>query len=303
MLKDCVDSYLAVRRAAGFTLRVPECLLRSFVRMAAECGDQHVRTDTAIAWAALAPTPRQRERRLNEVIRFARYLRAEDSSHDLPPRGVFAHQTSRRIPYIFSADDIRRLLDAASGLGPRESLRPHTYHALFGLIAATGLRVSEALGLALEDVTEDGLRIRDTKFRKSRLVPLHPTTRAALDEYLAMRRRMGGSCEQMFVSVRGARLAYPTAIATFLLLVRRLGLHPGPGQSGPRIHDLRHTFAVRALEQAPQTKACVAGHLLALSTYLGHAHVADTCWYLQATPQLMSDIADACEHYLRREMP
>lgn len=303
MLNDCVESYLAVRRAAGFSLRVPECLLRSFACMATERGDRYVRTETAMAWAALAPTPQQRERRLNEVIRFARYLRAEDSSHDLPPRGVFAHQTSRRIPFIFSADDIRRLLDAASGLGPRATLRPHTYRTLFGLIAATGLRVSEALGLALEDVTEDGLRIRDTKFRKSRLVPLHPTTRAALDEYIAMRRRMGGSCEQVFVSVRGTRLAYPTAITTFLLLMRGLGLHPGPGQSGPRIHDLRHTFAVRALEQAPQTKAGVTGHLLALSTYLGHAHVADTCWYLQATPQMMSGIADACEQYLRREIP
>lgn len=303
MLNECVDSYLAVRRAAGFTLRVTECLLRSFVRMAMERGDQHVRRDTAIAWAALAPTPRQRERRLNEVVRFARYLRAEDSSHDLPPCGVFAHQTSRRIPYIFSADDIRRLLESAGTLGPEGSLRPHTYRTLFGLIAATGLRVSEALGLTLEDVTEDGLHIRNTKFRKSRLVPLHPTTRAALDEYLAMRRRVGGVCEQVFVSVRGARLAYPTAITTFLLLARGLGLHPGPGKPGPRIHDLRHTFAVRALEQAPQTKAGVTGHLLALSTYLGHAHVADTCWYLKATPQLMSGIAGACEQYLRREMP
>ncbi len=303
MLNECVDSYLAVRRAAGFSLRVSECLLRSFACMATERGERHVRTDTAIAWAALAPTPQQRERRLNEVVRFARYLRAEDSSHDLPPCGVFAHQTSRRIPHIFSADDIRRLLEAAGALGPEGSLRSHTYRTLFGLIAATGLRISEALVLTLEDVTEDGLRILDTKFRKSRLVPLHQTTHAALDEYLAMRRRMGGSCEQVFISVRGTRLAYPTVIATFLLLVRGLGLHPGPGQPGPRIHDLRHTFAVRALERAPQTKVGVTGHLLALSTYLGHAHVADTCWYLQATPQLMSGIADACEQYLRREMP
>lgn len=173
-----------------------------------------------------------------------------------------------------------------------------TYRTLFALLAATGLRVSEALGLRIIDVTDDGLVIREAKFRKKRLVPLHPTTRAAIGRYLAARRYWGGAEDHLFVSQHGGALPYQTVVATFLRLVRSVGLRGAPGQPGPRIHDLRHTFAVRALEQCPANPAAVTRHTLALSTYLGHGHVAATYWYLHATPRLLEAVADATEAFL-----
>jgi integrase len=183
------------------------------------------------------------------------------------------------------------LLKAAGTLGPLGSLRPTMYVTMFGLIAATGLRISEAIGLRLHDVTEAGLVIRQTKFRKSRLVPLHPTTRRALDLYIVTRAKFAGADDAVFLSERRTGVRYPTVISVFLALVRGIGIHPGRGKRGPRIHDLRHTFAVRSLEQCASDGKAVARHMLALSTYLGHAHLFDTYWYLQATPQLLADVA------------
>jgi integrase len=213
---------------------------------------------------------------------------------------VFAAPRIRPLPHIFTPDEVLHILEEAGRLGPQESLRPHTYRTLFGVLASCGLRISEALALFLDDVTSDGLLIRKTKFRKSRLVPMHPTTQRAVEDYLRRRRTLAGDVEHLFVSMRGGPLAYPTVGATFLAIVRRLGLRAAPGQPGPRMHDLRHSFAVRALEACPRAE--VAGHMLALSTYLGHAHVADTYWYLQVTPQLMTGIADACSAYLNGDI-
>lgn len=293
LLSVAVDCYLATRRATGYELREDEAMLRSFARYAGECGDSHVRTPTAIRWAELAPSPRRRDGRLKVVIRFARYCRAEDERHEVPPDGVFAHSSERRRPYIYSAADIGRLVEAASQL--TGWLRPRTYSTLFALLAATGLRVSEALALRLGDVTEDGLVIRETKFRKSRLVPLHPTVSAGIERYLACRRKAAGTADHLFVSERGEGLRYNTVVVMFLRLVRSLGLHPGKGKPGPRIHDLRHTWAVRALERCPHDRRRIGRHMLAVSTYLGHADVDSTYWYLRATPQLMVDIVEACE--------
>jgi integrase len=184
---------------------------------------------------------------------------------------------------------------AAAGLKPTGSIRPLTYSTLFGLIAATGMRVSEALALQLEDVTEDGLLVRETKFHKSRLLPLHDTTRRALEGYLAVRRRLGTLNGALFVSNTAAAPAYPTVVATFLRLARSVGLRGAPGERGPRIHDLRHSFAVRSLESCRADREAVARHIVALSTYLGHGHVTDTYWYLEATPILMRQIAEAGE--------
>lgn len=162
-------------------------------------------------------------------------------------------------------------------------------------MSATGLRISEALALQIDDITADGLLIRATKFRKDRLVPLHETTRDALERYLHRRSRTASTSTAVFISVKGAALCYPTVITVFLGLVRSIGLRAGPGQPGPRIHDLRHTFAVRSLERCAGDAAAVRRHATALSTYLGHAHVSDTYWYLQATPLLMSQIAEVAE--------
>jgi integrase len=171
---------------------------------------------------------------------------------------------------------------------------------MLGLIAATGLRISEALALRLGDVTAAGLVVRETKFRKSRLVPLHPTTRAALDAYLHLRGKHAASDDAVFLSEWRRRMSYSTVLTTFLLLVRKVGIHPGPGKPGPRIHDLRHTFAVRSLEECVGNRDAVMRHAVALSTYLGHAHVADTYWYFQATPALLDDIAKQGESLAKR---
>jgi integrase len=170
-----------------------------------------------------------------------------------------------------------------------------TFKATLSLIASTGLRVSEALKLQLSDITENGLLIRSTKFQKSRLVPLHATASNGLQQYLNIRDRMKTTANAVFVSKRGTAIPYPTMNQTFLHLARSAGLRPGPGLGGCRIQDLRHTFAVRSLEQCVGDRKSVARHMTALSTYLGHAHVSDTYWYLQATPKLLFDVAEAAE--------
>ena len=172
MLTRAVDDYLAVRRAAGFALSVDAGLLRDFARFAGGRAQTHVRQQTAIEWATQAPSPAQRERRLGMVRRLAVYLRAEDSVHERVPPNVFAHRRTRPFPYLLSDRELQQLLAATARLRPRGSLRPLTYCTLFGLLAATGLRISEALHLALDDIDADGLVIRQTKFRKSRLVLL-----------------------------------------------------------------------------------------------------------------------------------
>jgi integrase len=200
---------------------------------------------------------------------------------------------------IYTPDDIQRLLRAAAELTPNGSLRPATYVTLFSLLVSTGIRICEALSLQIGDVTRDGLLIRNTKFRKSRLVPLHASAREGLERYLTRRRQVGGDDDSLFISLRGTRLAYPTVCAVFLGLTRSIGLRGGPATSGPCIHDFRHTFAVRALESCQGGKDEVARHMLALSTYLGHAHPSDTYYYLQATPKLMEATARAGEVLFR----
>ena len=172
------------------------------------------------------------------------------------------------------------------------------YATLFGLLAATGMRIAEALAVRLDDVTADGLVIRQTKFQKSRLLPLHATTQQALDRYLTARQKLDPTDHTLFLSVAGEPLPYNTVRRVFLQLLDRTHLAAAHAGRNPRIHDLRHTFAVRSLEQCRHDRAAVARHILALSTYLGHAHVTDTHWYLQATPLLMGQIAEAGERLL-----
>lgn len=303
MLKQTLDAYLAVRHAAGFELRVPAILLRSFVRFAQDRGHSHVTTQTAFDWAAMAPSKAQRHYRLKALIRFAKYARADDARHEVPPDSLFGHHRRRPPPFIFTPTDIDRLLQAASRLGPEGSLRPCMYRTLFALLACTGLRISEALALRFGDITPDGLLIRKTKFRKARLVCLHETAVDGLEDYLIRRRRVGGADDHVFISLRGQGLRYYTVYETFRSLLQALGLEPETGRPRPNLHSLRHTFAVRLLEACPQGRDRINRHMLALSTYLGHARVTDTYWYLEATPQLMADIADTCQRFTEGDIP
>lgn len=302
MLSQLLADHAALHRALGFKFRTPGILLRNFVTFAEHRGERVVTTTTVREWALQAPSPEQRRNRLLTVRRFAIALHAEDPRHEVPSADLFGRASHRRrIPYIYDPGDIRRLIDAAHRLGPDGSIRPITYATMFGLIAATGMRVSEALAIRLPDVTDDGLIIAMTKFKKSRLLPLHSTTRRALDGYLAIRLKEASSSDALFISHQGTPLAYPTVITVFLQIIRSIGLRGAAGSRGPRIHDLRHTFAVRSLERCAHDAQAVARHITALSTYLGHAHVTDTYWYLQATPELMAHMAEAGEALHRGE--
>lgn len=298
MLISNVDHYLAIRRTAGFALKPIEGYLRSFARFATQRGETRVVATTAIDWAKLANAEAQRHYRLQTVIRFARFMAAEDARHQIPPAGIFRGQRQRPIPYIFSDTEIEQLLIAARHLGPLGSLRPHTYSTFFGLLAVTGMRVSEARDLHLKDVTVDGLLIRQTKFQKSRLLPLHATTRAALEQYLSHRQRVAGIDPHLFVTRRHGQLSRTVVKQTFHQVLKAAGIPRELGRSRPRLMDLRHTFAVRALERSPDTRDQIGRHTLALTTYMGHACVASTYWYLERTPQLMVDIAATCEAFV-----
>jgi integrase len=194
---------------------------------------------------------------------------------------------------------VERLVRAARALGPEGSLRPQIYSTLFGFLASTGLRISEALNLCLEDVAPSGLVIRNTKFNKNRWIPLHATVRKRLDEYLERRSREAGTCPFVFVSIHGHRrkLHANTVRYVFRRLVCALGIARPPDKPFPRIHDLRFYFANQSLMNCPSDHDGVGRHMLALSTYLGHADIRNSYWYLEATPALFARIAIACEDF------
>jgi integrase/recombinase XerD len=298
MLSDSMHTYLSLRRAAGFKLDTVEKYLQSYVHFATSQGDTHVIGKTVINWAAKARSEDSRALRLEQLIRFARFLRAEDLRHEIPSDHVFCRRRHRRTPCILTDQEVARLLCEAGNLGPRGSLRPHTYRTIFGLLASTGLRISEALRLRFDDITPDGLVIRETKFKKSRLVTLHQTVAEALDAYLTLRRRASVD-PHIFVSHRGGgRLHYDIVASTFRDVLDAAGIPERPNGSVPRLHGLRHRFAVKALHACPDSRDRVTRHMLALSTHLGHARMESTYWYLESTPSLMTGIAVACESFL-----
>jgi integrase len=231
------------------------------------------------------------------VIRFARYLHAEDARHQIP-RAVFGPEHwPRRPPYILTDEQIRELIHVAAQSGYR-TLRRQTYSTLFALLSCTGLRVSEAIRLRYSDITTDGLLIRQTKFCKSRLVPLHATTRAALERYLQQRRPYAPFDDHVFISLRRKPLLISDVESAFRIAAGKTGLPRGRGQRRPTPHSLRHAFAVRALQSCPDGRDRITQHMLMLSTYLGHSKPALTYWYLEAVPELMRGIAERCEAHL-----
>jgi integrase/recombinase XerD len=297
MLTQAVETYLATRRAAGFALRCEGFQLKSFAAFSEARGQHFVSGDIAIEWAGQARSVWQRARRLGTIIRFARYLRAEDQRHQVPPAVFGAERPPRRTPYILTAEQIRQLVDAASRAGYR-TLRRATYRTLFSLLACTGLRVSEAIRLRFDDLTPDGLVIRHTKFRKSRLVPLHETAQAGLERYLQERRPYAPFDDHVFVSLRRKPLLPGDVDTAFRTAVKLSRLPLGLGGARPTPHSLRHSFAVRALQTCPDGREAITQHMLSLSTYLGHCAVANTYWYLEAVPDLMREIAERAENFV-----
>ena len=296
-MTNAIAHYLAVRYATGFTLANTTYLLRSFGRFAVARGDSHIRTATAIAWAVQSVSATQRSERLKTVCRLARSLHVDDPRHEIPPAEHFGSPKRRPVPYIYSPEEIRQLIAAARQLPPRDSVRPHTYATVLGLLAATGLRVSEALTLHLADFTPSGLVIRKTKFGKTRLVPLHDTTVQALEQYRSRWRPHQSTEAALFVEEDGHPLQYGKFYRTFQQLVKVTQLARPPGRR-VRLHDLRHTFAVRALEASPHGRHHLSRHMRALATYLGHVAIHTTYWYLDTTPELLRDIVRASEAFL-----
>ena len=297
-----IEAYLALRRATGFAMLNAECLLRSFAGFATERGQTHVHAQTAIEWAARGPSVAQRDARLKAVCRFVGHVRVEDARHELPPANHFGARKTRRAPHIYSAAEIDRLIEAALRLRPKGGLRPWTYATLIALLSVTGLRISEALKLTVADLTRDGLLIRETKFRKTRLTPLHDTAAAGLERYLA-RRRPCSEADPVFVDARGLPLRYIAVKESFDRLVSRAGIAPA-SRRRPRLHDLRHTFAVRVLQGGAEDRSRRAedrsrrhANMAALATYMGHVNIYATYWYLEATADLMRDVAVAGEAF------
>lgn len=299
-----VEAYLTLRRGLGFRLHIEGRMLQQFAVFADESGHRGpLTTELALRWArAVTSTDRLYWARRLEVVRcFARHLAAIEPDSEIPPRGLLGPAHRRTLPYIFSKTELHRLMAAAGQLGPPGSLRPHTYRALIGILASCGLRISEALHLARSnaDLACERLIIRETKFRKTRLVPLHPTAIAALQTYVSVRDRAvpTSASNRFFVNDRGVGLPYSTVRTVFRKLCDGLGI-TRPGRR-PRLHDLRHTFACRRVEAWYEAGGDLAHAVSALSVYLGHAKVTDTYWYLTATPDLLAHAAARFEEFTR----
>jgi len=276
MLSRDLTRYINQKRSLGFKFSSQDVVLRSFVTFATERGDRYIRNARVLAWAAQASSPEHRRTRLLTVRRFALTLHAENVRHQVPATDALGQATAkRRTPYIYSPQEIARLLCAAAALEPVGSIRPIMYATLLGLIAATGIRIAEALALQLDDVTADGLVIRESKFRKSRLLPLHGTTRQALDKYLIARRDVGAD-RALFISVAGKSPHYNSVRGVFLHLLDRTKLRKANAGRDPRIHDLRHSFASKAVTDGEGLSMIgkLLGHRMAQTT-ARYAHLDD----------------------------
>jgi len=300
-LRQAVEDYLAMRRALGFKLRLAAGMLREFASLAEAERASHITTALALRWATqpVGVQPAQWANRLGVVRRFARFLSASDPRTEVPPPGLLPYRYQRKPPYIYRDIEIRRLLQAAARIGSATGLRAASYSTLIGLLAVSGLRISEAIGLDDEDVdlSEGVLTIRRTKFGKSRLVPLHPSTTRALRGYLRTRDRIRPlrPSDAFFVGEQGRRLSEWTVRWTFNKLSRETGLRGPSERRGPRLHDFRHRLAVKTLIGWYRRGVDVEARLPVLSTYLGHGHVTDTYWYLSAVPELLRLAAERLE--------
>ncbi len=290
-LGEHVDDYLRMRRALGFKLERHGQLLPRFVAYLEAAGASTVKRELAISWARLPASalPRHWAARLSIARGFAAYLQTIDPASEIPPADVFAVRYQRPTPYLWSREDIRRLLDAAQMLRP--PLKAASYEALFGLLAVTGMRVGEAIALELDDVDlDDGvitISEQVAKLERARLVPLHPTTVEALTGYLRARQRL---CPRprstaFFLSAAGTRIERSAVSKTLRKTTIALGLRTEAVH--PRAHDLRHSFAVGTLIGWQRSGVQIDERIAVLSTYLGHVRPADTYWYLTATPELM----------------
>jgi len=288
-----LEEYLELRHRLGFKLHAAGCELRKFVRFAQAAKASRVTTKLALAWAT-QPTgcqPAQWTTRLGRVRHFAEYLSAVDPRTEIPPQGLLPHRYHRKSPYFYSDREVAQLIQAAQKIPSPKGLRAATYSTLFGLLAVTGMRLGEATGLDRQevDLDQDLLRVRQTKFNKSRWVPIHPTTRERLQRYRRLRDQIcpHPQSPSFLLSEQGTRLTGWIVRRWFIGLSHQIGLRQPTDHHGPRIHDLLHRFVIETLRNWYRTGKDIEAHLPELTTYIGHAHVSDTYWYISATPELL----------------
>lgn len=312
-LRDAMEQYLATRRALGFQLRQPEATLRRFVTFAEEQRVTYVTVDSMLAWAKTLSKIQASTRAdwLATVRRFALWRSTADPRTEVPPENLLPARYRRKPPYIYKDEEVERIVRAAADLPSPAGLRGFTYATFFGLIAVTGVRMSEALALDQGDVDlEEGvLSIRRTKFGQSRLVPVHSTTCTALQRYAERRDRLlpKPATPGFFLAERGTRITQWSAAYNFAKVSQRIGLRdPIRGRRhgrGPRVHDLRHRFAVRTLVTWYREGLDVEREIPKLATFLGHVHVNDTYWYLEAVPELLQLATDRFRDRCPEEHP
>ena len=301
-LQAAVEQYLALRRSLGFELREAEATLNAFVAFAQAEGASFITTNLVLRWTQ-QPSKIQSATwaaRVSMVRCFATWRSATDPRTEIPPERLVPCRYVRTPPYIYSDDEIARLLAVTRKLPSAKGLRGATYATFFALLAASGMRMREALALDQRDVDlgEGVLTIRRTKFRKSRLVPVHPTTRDALEKYAERRAALVGGAGRpaFFVSERGARISQWSTRYTFAKVSSHIGLRaPFKGSQhghGPRLHDLRHRFAVTTLIDWYRAGVDVEREMPKLAAYLGHTHIHDTYWYIEAVPELLQLAAE-----------
>jgi integrase/recombinase XerD len=296
-LREAAEQYLQLRRDLGCQLRKTGCLLENFLAFAEREGASHVTTDLALRWAQqpAGVQPATWASRLQVVRRFSLWLSAADRRTEVPPAGLLPGRYARKRPYIYSDAEIRDLVRTAGQLASAEGLKGRTYATIFGLLAVTGMRISEALDLDREDVDLDEgiLRIRRTKFGKSRLVAVLDSTRQVLADYARERDRVvrRAAAAAFFLSEGGDRVTGCAARYNFAKVSREVGLRaPAGGRRhgrGPRLHDMRHRFAVCTLLRWYRAGIDVERAIPKLATYLGHVHVNETYWYIEAVPELL----------------
>lgn len=302
-LAGAVADYLAVRRSLGYKLARPEKLLGQFAGYLEQAGAVTVTAEHALAWAVLpGGDPSWHAYRLAVTRGFAAWLRTIDLAAEIPPAGLIPSRKHRATPYLYTGSEITALMTAAESL--RFPLRTATYQALIGLLAVTGMRVGEAISLDRGNADLDNgiLTIRNGKHGKSRLVPVHDTTARALRDYLRTQDRLCPDTRSpaVFVSPAGTRLLYCNVHATWKKLAASAGLMPRSAACRPRIHDLRHSFAVRTMLDAYESGQDGQTVLAVLSTYLGHADPKATYWYLTASPELMAAAGQRLGAWLER---
>lgn len=300
---EIVDGYIAMRRGLGYRSVTAERSLREFARHL----DGHqgpIPLEKTLEWAASSSStdPRNPARRLARIRGLLRYLHAMDATTDVPAPGMLGPVGHRSPPHVYSDAEIVDLMDGAAGLEPVDGLRPRCYVTLFGLLACTGLRISEALALSCADVDLDSalITVRAGKRGLTRLVPLHPSAAVALSDYAGereLRHGVPGPDDAFFRTDTSERINYNAAHYTFSVVRRRLGWTASGRTRAPRIHDLRHRMVVRRIEAWHGQGVNVDAKIPVLATYLGHVEVRDVYWYLSAVPELMNIIGQRFEDF------